>query len=237
MKTLLIVRPQNRQAEDLAICAAYGWIGIPFAPIKIEPLTNTLFRLPAQLATAKVVFWASPTAAEIGAYACSGSLNNLPAIHVAVGKATAAKLRELGAIEVICAENGQDSEAVLTLPLWARLPEKSEILLVRGTNGRDFLRQQLLARHFVVNSAEIYQRVPKALDWTVFQSSYPQAAWVTSRQLAEELFHQVPLELAQTLQSLLYFTHHERIALALKQLGAKHIRMVCELSDAFQFLN
>lgn len=236
-KTLLIIRPEARQAADLAVCAQYGWQGVPFAPVAMVPQTQTVFRLPENMARAAAVFWVSPSAVDIGATAFSGSLNNLTVPHIAVGKATAQRLHDLGAKQVLYAENGNDSEAVLRLPIWTNLPEKSEVLIVRGVGGRDFLAQQLTARGLMVRIAEIYQRVPQTLDWSVFQAALPCAAWVTSGEVARAFWAQMPPKLAQNGHSLLYFTHHERVCAVLRELGAKNVQQVSDLRQLLQFLN
>ena len=46
MPTILLIRPENRLAPDIATCTAAGWQAIPFSPIRIAPIAETLFRLP-----------------------------------------------------------------------------------------------------------------------------------------------------------------------------------------------
>ena len=67
MPTILLIRPENRLAPDIAACAAAGWQAIPFSPIRIAPIPDTLFRLPQTIAPAQALFWVSPTAVEIAA--------------------------------------------------------------------------------------------------------------------------------------------------------------------------
>ena len=72
----------------------------------------------------------------------------------------------------------------------------------------------------------------KATEQAQFQAAQAQAAWVTSSQLAQELFTQCPQAFRQNLKSLLYFTQHTRIAQTLTALGASHVHTVARLSDA-----
>lgn len=248
---ILIIRPQLRHADDLAVCAQHGWQGVPFAPLAIVPLSTTLScRLPESLAQAVAVFWVSPSAVEIGAMACSGSLKHVAVQHIAVGQATAQRLRDLGAKQVWCAKHGNDSEAVLRLPIWSHLPQQSKVLIVRGEQGRDFLAQQLSERAYSVQTIEIYRRVPQVLDWSALLldkaqpclnngdgALLPRAAWVTSGQVVQEFWRQIPPKLAQNVHSLLYFTHHDRIVATLRGLGAQNVRLVSDLAQALRELN
>lgn len=228
---VLIVRPETRQVNDIKICQQQGWRALPFAPIQIDVLSESLIDLPKQMLLADVIFWVSPTAVEVAMQ----QLTDLQAIakpHIAVGKATAQYLQAASADWVVHSDDGQDSEAVLALPIWKQLPRSASVLIVRGEGGRDWLARQLVQKGFNVTFAEIYQRVPKALDWHLFQLVKPNIAWVTSTQMARLLFEQVPAELAQQLRSLLYFTHHQRIAKVLNELGVEQVFCMPNLESA-----
>ncbi|QMT39921.1 uroporphyrinogen-III synthase [Neisseria shayeganii] len=228
MPALLIVRPENRLREDAAACLDAGWQPLPLPLIRIEADAVALTALPARIADADAVFWVSPTAVETAA-------GTLPtpgrALHVAVGAGTAAALTRAGLSGIAAPPQGNDSEAVLALPLWRQLPPQAKILLVRGSGGRDWLRQQLTARGFQVACADIYRRLPAAPPWPFSADNPPDAAWVTSAELVGLLFGQAPPNLAQALKTLLYFTHHPRIAAALRQHGAQRIQLLASPSE------
>lgn len=230
MPTLLLVRPKLRQADDIAICTEHGWNVLPFAPIRIVPDADACFRLPETLADCHALFWVSPTAVQLGATQLSGSLKQI--IHIAVGSATATELRAHG-INAHVSTHGNDSEAALALPVWNRLPHGARIGIVRGKGGREMLPETLRRRGFNVRYAEIYHREPQQLDWTHFQAASPNAAWLTSSEMAIELFAQCPRTMAQSLQSLLYCTHHARIADVLRQLGASNVHIIAQLGAIF----
>ena len=233
MPTILRIRPENRLAADIATCTAAGWQAIPFSPIRIAPSRDTLFRLPQILAPAHALFWVSPSAVEIAApHLRSLKTHQPPIIHIAVGKQTAQALHQQDIAPVHAPTNGNDSEAALALPVWHTLPQGGTIVIIRGQGGREQLAQALRQRGFVVQYAECYQRIPQPLNWQTFQAAQAQAAWVTSSQLAQELFTQCPQAFTQNLKSLLYFTQHTRIAQALTALGASHVYTVARLSDA-----
>ena len=200
MPTILLIRPENRLAPDIAICAAAGWQAIPFSPIRIAPLAETLFRLPQIITPAQA-------------------------------------LRQQGFINIHAPAHGNDSEAALALPIWHTLPQGSTIAIIRGQGGREHLAQTLRQRGFAVQYAECYQRISQPLNWHTFQAAQPQAAWITTAQLAQELFTQCPQAFRQNLKSLLYFTQHTRIAQTLTALGATHVHTIAHLSDALHYFS
>ena len=226
--TLLIVRPAERITADAAISEQAGWQPLPFPVLKIVSLAEALGRLKNQIADADAVFWVSPTAVEIASQHLDFS-DGL-AQYVVVGQSTKEVLAQYLTREIICPTNGRDSEAVLQLDVWQQLPAGARVLIIRGQGGRDFLPRALKQRGFQVEIAEIYYREPLMPDWAQFQQCRPQAAYVTSGELVGLLFEQAPDELAQSLRTLLYLTHHERIADALRQHGAGNIQLINRLN-------
>lgn len=228
---ILLIRPTNRLAQDYALCEAAGWQPIPFSPMAICPEAVALARFPAQYQQADAVFWVSPSAVEMAQTVWTfPQQDNTP--NIAVGKATAKALQQAHCPRIICPEQGNDSEAVAQLAIWQTLPPNAQIVLVRGQGGREWLANHLRERSFRVSCAEIYRRQTLALDWTLWQTAAIQAAWVTSRELVHSLFQQAPANMVQTLQSLLYFTHHPRIAEALYQAGVQRVEIITALDAA-----
>ena len=229
---ILIVRTEGREAADVAACRAAGWQPVPFSPQKIVPQTAALNELPTQYAAADAVFWVSPGAVQTGMAALPAELyRDKP--NIAVGRATAEALHAAGCRQVIAPESGQDSEAVLQLNFWQQQPIGSKLLIISGEGGRNLLATALTARGWQVARAAIYRREPQPVDWALCQKAQPQAVWITSAELVRLLFAQVPSELVQNLQSLLYLVHHSKIAEALYQVGATRIQVVDRLDKDF----
>ena len=223
MPVLLIVRPENRLAADADAAVAAGWQAAAYPLLQIEADAAALAALPAQLTTAAAVFWVSPTAVETAA-AVITTWPDCP--HVAVGSATAEALRQAGATRIHVSSHGNDSEAALALPLWSSLPRAAHIVLARGHEGRNWLAEQLADQGFQVASANLYHRRAAHPPWPLPANALPDAVWITSSELVRRLFACAPPNLAQPLQSLLYFTHHPRIADTLRQQGAYRIRLL-----------
>lgn len=230
MPTILLVRPANRLPEDVAICRQFGWQAVPFPPLNIIPKNDNIYELPDLINQSDAVFWVSPTAVETAGLGLSGCLKP----HIAVGEATARALKKSGAAWVWYPENGNDSEAVLELPIWSKLPANGKVLIVNGGAGRRHLADALTWRGFQPRNIKIYHREEQILDWTEFKHKRPYFAWITSVQMVEILFKQVPMILTQTLKSLIYFTHHERIAHALAHHGVGQIRVVKHLAEGLE---
>lgn len=235
-RTILIVRPENRAAADVAVCTEYGWQGVPFSPLAIEPLPFS-GSLKTQFAAADAVFWVSPTAVETAVAA--DVLSDCPShcVHAAVGGATAKALQQAGVERIAVNLAGNDSEAAFALPLWRQLPAGARVLIAGGEGGRNWLAVHLRGLGLRVDVADLYRRVPKSLDWQIFQAANPAAAWVTSVQMAQALFAQVPANMAQPLQSLLYFAHHARIRAALSEAGADYVAEANNIQAALIQLN
>jgi len=230
MPTLLIIRPSNRPQQDIQTCYAAGWQTQVLSPIEIEADRSALKKLPEQFKQADVVFWVSPTAIETAAPHLNFS--DGPRAHITVGQTSQHTLAQFSPYPVFSPEDGNDSEAVLRMPIWKNLPPNARVLIIRGHGGRDFLADKLTELGFQIDIAEIYFRRPHAIDWQNFKTEDIAAAYVTSGELAREFFHQIPPQFSRFFESLLYFTHHPRIADALRIVGAKHVETVTSLSVA-----
>lgn len=227
MPTMLIVRPSARVAEDVETCLNAGWRAEVLSPVEIEADAAGLELLSEQYARADAVFWVSPTAIETAVPYLN--LSDGIKIHIAVGQGSRRALERCLGRTVIAPDDGNDSEAVLRLPVWNSLPEGARVLFVRGHGGRDFLMNALQEKGFRTEVAEVYFRRHKPLNFQNFQAENITAAYITSTELVQSLFAQVPPQFSRFFKSLLYFTHHPRIAEALKCEGVQSVETVPSL--------
>ena len=230
MPTMLIVRPSARAAEDIETCLNAGWRAEVLSPVEIEADVAGLELLSEQYARADAVFWVSPTAIETAVPYLN--LSDGIKIHIAVGQGSRRALERCLGRTVIAPDDGNDSEAVLRLPVWNSLPEGARVLFVRGHGGRDFLMNALQEKGFRTEVAEVYFRRHNPLNFQNFQSKNITAAYITSTELVQSLFAQVPPQFSRFFKSLLYFTHHPRIAEALKREGVRSVETVPSLEYA-----
>ena len=227
---MLIVRPSARAAEDVETCLNAGWRAEVLSPVEIEADAAGLELLSEQYARADAVFWVSPTAIETAVPYLN--LSDGIKIHIAVGQGSRRALERCLGRTVIAPHDGNDSEAVLRLPVWNSLPEGARVLFVRGHGGRDFLMNALQEKGFRTEVAEVYFRRHNPLNFQNFQAKNITAAYITSTELVQSLFVQVPPQFSRFFKSLLYFTHHPRIAEALKREGVRSVKTVPSLEYA-----
>ena len=116
------------------------------------------------------------------------------------------------------------------MAVWDSLPLGANVLIVRGKGGRGFLADNLRRRGFAVGFAEVYFRRPQSINWQAVAEAEPDAAWVASAEAVRGLFTQAGPAFTQILQSLLYFTNHQRVADALYAAGAKRAAVVGRLA-------
>ena len=227
---MLIVRPSARAAEDVETCLNAGWRAEVLSPVEIEADAAGLELLSEQYARADAVFWVSPTAIETAAPYLN--LSDGIKIHIAVGQGSRRALERYLGRTVIAPHDGNDSEAVLRLPVWDGLREGGRVLFVRGHGGRDFLMRRLWEKGLQTELAEVYFRRHNPLNFQNFQAENITAAYITSTELVQSLFAQVPPQFSRFFKSLLYFTHHPRIAEALKREGVRSVETVPSLEYA-----
>ena len=230
MPTMLIVRPSARAAEDVETCLNAGWRVEVLSPVEIEADAAGLELLSEQYAHADAVFWVSPTAIETAVPYLN--LSDGIKIHITVGQGSRRTLERYLGSTVIVPHDGNDSEAVLRLPVWDGLREGGRVLFVRGHGGRDFLMRRLREKGLQTELAEVYFRRHNPLNFQNFQAENITAAYITSTELVQSLFAQVPPQFSRFFKSLLYFTHHPRIAEALKREGVRSVETVPSLEYA-----
>ena len=202
MPTMLIVRPSARAAEDVETCLNAGWRVEVLSPVEIEADTAGLELLSERYAHADAVFWVSPTAIETAVPYLN--LSDGIKIHITVGQGSRRVLERYLGRTVIAPHDG----------------------------GRDFLMRRLREKGLQTELAEVYFRRHKPLNFQNFQSENITAAYITSTELVQSLFVQVPPQFSRFFKSLLYFTHHPRIAEALKREGVRSVETVPSLEYA-----
>lgn len=107
----------------------------------------------------------SPVAARLGLQRLDACWPQAPVgiDWFAVGEATASVLEAYG-LQVHIPESGQDSEALLELPIWDELLTRPDlkVLVWRGVGGREHLANHVRAAGGQVDYLELYRRLPPA---------------------------------------------------------------------------
>jgi uroporphyrinogen-III synthase len=142
----------------------------------------------------------------------------------AIGRATARALESHGVVVHALPEGRSDSESLLALPVFAALRGR-RILIVRGTGGRELLREQLQARGAVVNVAEVYRRDAAQADPAAVNALASALAAgiervviaVTSIEVLDGLLGMLPPELAAQVRACALLLPGTRVAYAARE--------------------
>lgn len=155
--TLWITRSQPG-AQRLAAALAHSGLNLQVAPVQeIIPTGNWQQLAQAEQQPPALVLVTSQHAAT--AYVSSMlAARAVAVVHVAVGDATAAILRDYGFEVVVPAEHA--SEGMLGLPQLKALPRTSVVWLIAGEGGRNLLQSELAKQGVRALKFEFYRRAP-----------------------------------------------------------------------------
>ena len=220
LPTLLLVRPQAQATQQAQRLAAAGIAAQPFCVEDTVADERALSALPQQAAAADWLVFVSPSCIELAWPHLAAS--PLAAKLACVGRASADKLAALSGRAVLHPPHGNDSDALLALPLLQQLAGQT-VLIVRGDGGRPQLGETLARRGAQVHYAEVYRRVPVQANWALFDrlvaAGPSPALLITSSHSAQLLFQQAGATRQHALLACRFIALHPRIAAALQQLG------------------
>lgn len=223
-RTVLVTRPAHQAAALVRTIQSAGGETFVFPALEIEaaPAADLSASL-AQLATADIVIFISPNAAQFGMAAAQV----LPAASriFAVGPGTARVLQAQGIQDVITPD-GQDSEALLALPQLQEMAGKV-VMIVRGVGGRPVLADTLAARGAEVHYLECYRRVRPQADagplLARWRAGGIDAVTVTSAETLHNLAALLGEAGAPWLTATPLFAPHEKIAEAARRFGIAQV--------------
>jgi uroporphyrinogen-III synthase len=168
MKPKVLLTRSELDNDRLAARLAEQGIDTLSVPLlAIEPIAEGVRErsLMLDLDRYHAVMVVSPVAARLGLERLDHCWPQAPVgIHwFAVGGTTARILQDYG-LPVQLPEDGQDSEAMLRLPVWRDLLAMPalKVLIWRGAGGREHLANQVRAVGGQVDYLELYRRLPPA---------------------------------------------------------------------------
>ncbi|MFC4310448.1 uroporphyrinogen-III synthase [Steroidobacter flavus] len=152
--TVLVTRPASQAAGLCEQIQQKGATAIAFPAVEIEPVTA------AVASGHDLIIFVSVNAVAHGVHLIEKS----PTARVAaIGKATAAALKQTSLPADIVPEAGFNSEALLAHPDLT-LPDGAKVLIVRGSGGRELMQESFSARGLVVETLDVYRRVRPTID-------------------------------------------------------------------------
>lgn len=154
--SVLVTRPAAQAAVLAANIGALGGEAVVLPAIEIVPVTA------AVSGSHELVIFVSVNAVEHGARL----INRTSTMRIAaIGRATAAALAAAELTADIVPATGFDSETLLAHPD-LNLAPGSRVLIVRGSGGREVLRETFAGQGCSVEMLDVYQRVLPAIDAT-----------------------------------------------------------------------
>jgi len=158
---VLVTRPRQQGERLCQLVEAEGGIAIPFPTLELSPSKKMNRRSLLQLfAAASRVIFISRNAVEF-AHQISGDLaaGLRGKKIIAVGDGTLRELVRHDVYDAVSPGTQSGSEELLEMPeLEARKIAGSNVLIVRGGSGREFLHAELVNRGALVQYADVYER-------------------------------------------------------------------------------
>jgi uroporphyrinogen-III synthase len=221
---VLVTRPALQAGPLCTLLEASGAFVVRFPAIAIEPTAgaNSPIASFSPAVNFDLVVFTSANAVRFG----SGLLQRAPPPQLAaIGPATARALEESGHRVAVLPLEGSDSESLLRQPPFARLDGK-RVLIVKGTQGRDLLQDELARRGAQVSVAHVYRRVPVLHTATTLAALETQLAQrllhvitATSAEIAAALVEKSTPDLRRDFEHLQWLVPGSRVAAAVRALG------------------
>jgi uroporphyrinogen-III synthase len=145
----------------------------------------------------------------------------------AIGPATSRALNQAGYRVAISPSDAIDSEGLLSHPRFEHVAGH-RILIIKGSEGRQLLQQELMQRGATVMSADVYERVParpSAATLTAVQERFAagemHVVTATSLEIGEALLKLDSAALRAEFEKAHWLVPGERVAAGLRELGLR----------------
>jgi uroporphyrinogen-III synthase len=221
---VLVTRPEHQATPLCRLLESHGAIAtrLPALEIKSFGDRRTLAVHIGALDAFDLIIFTSANAVRFGASLLEQKRNLQLA---AIGAATARALNHAGYRVAFTPGETPNSEGLLAHPRLEHL-SGHRILMIKGSEGRQLLQQELTRRGADVVTADVYQRVPVMPSAATLQALQQQLAagtvhvlTATSLDVGIALLRMLPSELRADLERVLWLVPGERVAAALRQQG------------------
>ena len=238
---LLITRPVRPASRTATRVAALGATPFIFPTTIIEPPADAspLNAALARISDYYAAIFVSPSAAEMTLAPFGVLPKKLPStLHVfAPGPGTAEELNLRGVACVEMPETSFDSDGLLALPsLHASVIKGKRMVIFRGNDGRELLREELVKRGATVDAITAYHRRAPSTPPTglleLLRTGKLNALSAMSSDAITNLLPLIPAaERAALLFALPVYASHERIAATARYAGFRNV-VETEAGDA-----
>jgi uroporphyrinogen-III synthase len=223
---VLVTRPEQQAMPLCRLLEAQGANALRFPALEIKPLGERralASRLGALQAFDLIIF----TSANAVRFGVSLLDEKRDLALAAIGPATARALNQAGYRVAVSPRETHDSEGLLLHPRLEHLPGH-RILIIKGSDGRQLLQQELTRRGAQVVTADVYQRVsltPSAATLAAmlerFAANEVQVITATSLSVGNALLDMATPQLRDEFERAQWLVPGERIASSLRERGLR----------------
>jgi uroporphyrinogen-III synthase len=221
---VLVTRPEQQAMPLCRLLEAQGASTLRLPAVEIKAAGNrrdTAARL-GDVSNFDVIIFTSSNAVRFGAPLLDQKRGLTLA---AIGPATARALNQAGYRVAVQPQETYDSESLLLHPKLEH-PAGRRILIIKGSNGRPFLEQELRLRGALVVTADVYRRVRANPSRAVlasllerFAAGAVQVITATSLEIAHNLLEMATPELRDEFERVHWLVPGERIAAGIREQG------------------
>jgi uroporphyrinogen-III synthase len=203
-----------------------GAITLRLPALEIKPLgeRRTLVAKLGPLEKFDVIIFTSANAVRFGASLLEQKRDLTLA---AIGSATSRALNQAGYRVTLLPQGTTDSEGLLSHPRFEHLGGH-RILLIKGSDARQLLQQELARRGATVIEADVYERLPATYSAAVLATVHEKFAageidvvTATSLSLGTSLLEMATVDLREDFERAHWLVPNERIAMGLRERGLK----------------
>jgi uroporphyrinogen-III synthase len=221
---VLVTRPELQAMPLCRLLEAQGAITLRLPALEIRPLKDrrALAEQLGALYAFDVIIFTSANAVRFGVSFLDQKRDLTLA---AIGPATARALNQAGYRVAINPANAFDTEALVSHPKLAHV-SGHRILLIKGSDGRQLLQQELTRRGATVAAVDVYERVPArpseaALAQVLarFEEGELQAITATSVETGDALLKMAAPALRAQFELAHWLVPSERVAAGLRERG------------------
>ena len=233
---VLVTRPEQQAMPLCRLLEMHGASTLRFPALEIKPVGNRR-EMAAQLGPLEdfdVVIFTSANAVRFGAPLLDQKRDLCVA---AIGPATARALNQAGYRVALQPHESFDSESLLRHPRLEH-PAGRRILIIKGSNGRPFLEQELARRGALVVAADVYRRAPALPSdaalaglFESFSAGAVQVITATSLEIAANLLELATPELRGEFARAHWLVPGGRVAKGVRELGLPAPLLLAESAE------